>query len=545
MTAMKTAFRFLTAMAALAVTAVSCNVVPQFGSAPVEKIIRAMSIEDKAAMVVVYSSDGCTHAVPEMGIPSVVFQGKDFEPALSEPMLAQTWNVMLAAESGRAAAGEMISHGADCFTPSWSGTSPCAYSANAVLSGRMSSALIDGIRSAGAGSFLDCSCDGSRMASALNSPWAVFAEYDSLYDRAREIREQWNCQGLIATHGTGNVKAWEMILAGYDMVFTSQQTAVSGIVEAVENVDLDEDVLDAAVARVLEFVMRSTGQRDGSEPALSVRPDLNAEIAAQSVVLLKNDGTLPYSGSVRNIALYGPESYFSNLDGTLLASGFRLDPSITSMYARHSSEKEMNESMLRKPYQLRADAIGNEAALVVIGRQMGGESVLSDPERQLVSDVCDAFHSKNRKVTVLLSTPVPVETESWESCADAVIQTVCLSRESDQAVSDIISGRKWPSGRLAGEWPSYPFGYGLSYTAFTYSDDVCMSAGGRTTMSVKVTNSGNAAGMHSVLFYDTASEPENLLGFAKTGILEPGESQIVELTVADSVPQAVVGPLFF
>ena len=85
---------------------------------------------------------------------------------------------------------------------------------------------------------------------------------------------------------------------------------------------------------------------------------------------------------------------------------------------------------------------------------------------------------------------------------------------------------------------SYPFGYGLSYTTFAYSDAVIAQNGDSYEVSVKVTNSGKAEGKEVVQLY--YSDPQNkslnkpaieLKAYAKTQSLKPGESETVKLTV--------------
>ena len=85
---------------------------------------------------------------------------------------------------------------------------------------------------------------------------------------------------------------------------------------------------------------------------------------------------------------------------------------------------------------------------------------------------------------------------------------------------------------------SYPFGYGLSYTTFDYSDAAASLADGNVKVSVKVTNSGSVAGKEAVQVYVSApagklDKPvKELKGFAKTRKLAPGESQTVEVCFA-------------
>src|SRR6185437_5320725 len=91
--------------------------------------------------------------------------------------------------------------------------------------------------------------------------------------------------------------------------------------------------------------------------------------------------------------------------------------------------------------------------------------------------------------------------------------------------------------------PTYPFGYGLSYTSFAYShvrtDDRSVDADGRVTVHVDVTNTGHTAGATVAQLY--ASTPftvpgvelprERLAGFQKTKVLAPGQSQQLAISV--------------
>ena len=83
---------------------------------------------------------------------------------------------------------------------------------------------------------------------------------------------------------------------------------------------------------------------------------------------------------------------------------------------------------------------------------------------------------------------------------------------------------------------SYPFGYGLSYTSFAYSEPSIKRSGNTYTANIKVTNTGSVAGREVIQLYVTApagtlDKPEReLKAFAKTAELAPGEAQTVEMT---------------
>ncbi|MCM1067910.1 MAG: glycoside hydrolase family 3 C-terminal domain-containing protein [Muribaculaceae bacterium] len=238
-------------------------------------------------------------------------------------------------------------------------------------------------------------------------------------------------------------------------------------------------------------------------------------------------------------------------------------------------------------------AAANEAAVVVIGRmsgevgdrKVGNDFNLTAAEQTMVRKVCSAFHAKGKPVVVVLNVCGTMETASWSAAPDAIVVAWMPGQECGYAVADVLSGKVNPSGRLPMTWPvhyadmpsagnfpspgqtegrnfdytfyeediwmgyrwfdttgrrvAYPFGYGLSYTDFDYSDAKVSRKGDRTTVTVTVTNTGRHPGREVVQLYVSAPEgglakpKAELRGFTKTRELAPGESQRVSITVTD------------
>ena len=231
-------------------------------------------------------------------------------------------------------------------------------------------------------------------------------------------------------------------------------------------------------------------------------------------------------------------------------------------------------------------------------RNMDNDFNLTDIERQLVSDVHAAFHALGKKVIVVLNVGGVIETNSWKRMADAIILPWLPGQEGANAVADVMTGKVNPSGKLpmtfpidfldhpssadfpytqvktntpfgtarpagshernvdyteynegiwvgyryfetAGTEVSYPFGFGLSYTDFAYSNPVVKAAAdGGFTASVTVKNTGRVAGKEVVQVYvhapgKTMEKPAiELKAFGKTRLLAPGESQTLTFTVS-------------
>ncbi len=207
---------------------------------------------------------------------------------------------------------------------------------------------------------------------------------------------------------------------------------------------------------------------------------------------------------------------------------------------------------------------------------------LSDAEKAQIKAVADAFHAKGKKLVVVLNIGGAIEMESWNGNADAILLAWQPGLEAGNAIADVLSGGVDPSGKLATTFPvkyedepsaksfpgtpanrptesvynegiyvgyryfnsfgvktTYPFGYGLSYTKFTYSN-LKLSAvafSKKMTVTVTVTNTGKVAGKEVVQLYlsaphKTLDKPaEELKGFGKTGLLQPGASQTLTFTL--------------
>lgn len=277
-----------------------------------------------------------------------------------------------------------------------------------------------------------------------------------------------------------------------------------------------------------------------------------------------------------------------------------LKESVMPIFMAKPSPTEINIST----EQIKALAEEKDVAILTIGRK-SGESVdrttadfeLSKDEQNLLDDVCTAFHAKGKKVIVILNIGGAIETASWKNKPDAILLSWQTGQETGNSIVDILSGKISPSGKLAmtfavalrddpssanfpmGEhtiadptvkheglgknWDytnyeediyvgyhyydafkkeiSYPFGYGLSYTTFEYSNPKIQENSNSYTITIQVKNSGNYAGKEVVELYVSApknnlySKPEKeLKAFAKTNLLKPGEKETITLTVSKS-----------
>ncbi|MBQ1673329.1 MAG: glycoside hydrolase family 3 C-terminal domain-containing protein, partial [Bacteroidales bacterium] len=231
-----------------------------------------------------------------------------------------------------------------------------------------------------------------------------------------------------------------------------------------------------------------------------------------------------------------------------------------------------------------------------------GDWTLTGQERELLQTLADVYHAAGKKLVVVLNIGGVIETASWKHIPDAILLAWTPGQEGGLAVADVLCGASNPSGKLpmtfpvsyfdipssfnfpfnykggnsidmaallgmgtvrrnpvkdidytdyaegiwvgyryfatAGKPVSYPFGYGLSYTTFSYSKPaVKVDKNGKVTATVTVTNTGKVAGKEVVELYVTAPDGGlvkpvfELKGFAKTKELRPGASETVTITI--------------
>jgi len=230
-------------------------------------------------------------------------------------------------------------------------------------------------------------------------------------------------------------------------------------------------------------------------------------------------------------------------------------------------------------------------------REAADDFYLKATEKELVGAIARAFHAKGKRLVVLLNIGGVIETPSWRDQADAILLTWQPGQEAGHAIAEVLLGVVNPSGKLAttfamkledylaaenfpgkvllGPDPNsrmpafmrgardaeltytddiwvgyrhfvshnvataYPFGFGLSYTHFDYSDLTLSSdkLEEELTVTVKVTNSGKVAGKEVVQLYVAAPHGSlkkpaaELRAFAKTRLLKPKETQTLAFTL--------------
>jgi beta-glucosidase len=226
-------------------------------------------------------------------------------------------------------------------------------------------------------------------------------------------------------------------------------------------------------------------------------------------------------------------------------------------------------------------------------RILNDDYELSSIEQETLKRVADAYHAQKKKVIVVMNIGGVINVTPWRDEVDAILLAWQPGQEGGNAIADVLSGKVNPSGKLATTFsaayadvpsaktfpgksfperattgfmgmkatpgevtyeegiyvgyryfstfnvkPAYEFGYGLSYTTFDYTNLKLSSASfeGSIKATVSIKNTGKVAGKEVVEAYLTAPTGKldkpalELKGFAKTGLLQPGQSQSLTFT---------------
>ena len=604
--------------------------------------------------------------------------------------LASTWNTDLVREVGACIGNEtkeyrcdvILGPGMNLHRNPLCGRNFEYYSEDPLLTGKIAAAYINGVQSEGAGTSIKhyavnsqetdrTSVDervsqraarelylrGFEIAVRESSPWTVMASYNKINGQfsmgnhdllTKILRDDWGYKGIVMTDWIGireGLPTITEVIAGNDLMEPGQPQQSEEIIEGVKNGTLSIADVDRNVRRMLEYIVKTPSFHQypaTNQPDLKQHAQVTRQSATEGIVLLKNNGTLPWNTAektIKTVALFGENSYDFLSGGTgsgcvhppyvidmaqgLSNVGITCSERLTNLYRKYidfAREKFQAERHPAKWYQmemfgqqkypemeLNSIAVNNEvknadAAIVTIGRQAGegvdrdieGEFNLTSEERQLIFDICQAFHTADKPVIVIINSGSVIETASWSQYPDAILCAWQPGEEGGNSVADILTGKVNPSGKLTMTWPiaatdhpstqnfpgnidmysytqmvanktpipghnytnheediyvgyryfdtfnrpvAYPFGFGLSYTTFEYSKATVSQKGEQIEVTVTIKNTGSRPGKEVAQVYVTAPKGQlekpskELKTFGKTRELRPGESQTLKMTL--------------
>ena len=403
------------------------------------------------------------------------------------------------------------------------------------------------------------------------------------------LRDQWGFEGYVMSDWGAVNDRVKGLKAGLELEMPgSGGNTDKEIVEAVKSGELEESVLDRAVERILNIVFKFTDNRQVGKFDLEEDHKLAAKIAGESMVLLKNEGVLPLSAQGKKIAFIGKFAETPRFQGggSSHINSFKITSALEAVkevaevtYAQGYDVKEdvIDQAMLDQAVETAKEA---DVAVIFAGLPDAFESEGYDRTHMRMPDCQNTLISEIAKVqenvVVVLHNGSPVEMP-WADQVKGILEAYLCGQAVGQAEVDILFGKVNPSGKLAETIPyklsdnpsylnfpgdgqkveykegvfvgyryydtkempvRYPFGYGLSYTTFEYSDLQLSSDKIKDTDKLKVTlkvkNTGNRAGKEIVQLYvadktGAASRPvKELKNFVKVE-LQPQEEKTVEM----------------
>ena len=431
-------------------------------------------------------------------------------------------------------------------------------------------------------------------------PWTVMSAYNRVNGTyASEhrrllveiLRDEWRFDGVVVSDWGGVQDRPAALAGGTDLEMPGPRPRrVHEVVEAVRSGRLAESVLDAAARRIVELAAR---RPDRVEPALdtfAAHHDLARRIAAESMVLLRNDGTLPLRG-LSSLAVIGRAAVEPRYqgDGSSRVHAITVDVPLDEIRKRdpnlridyddgYPADEREDPSMIDEAVRAAraADVALVFAALPPWKDSEGadrGDLDLTPHQIALIRAVTEA----QPRTVVILNNGSAVAMDDWISGTAAVLEAWLPGEGGGSAIADILFGVVNPSGKLAETFPHrladtpaffnepgendelrygegifvgyrayeaqdrpvlFPFGHGLSYTEFAYGDPTASSSvigpDDGVTVSVEVTNTGTRAGPEVVQVYVADREsslrrpPKELKGFAKVE-LAPDETREVDI----------------
>lgn len=409
------------------------------------------------------------------------------------------------------------------------------------------------------------------------------------------LRDEWGYKGIVVSDWGAVNNRSEGIKAGMDLEMPGGKGIGfngNNIYNALENGTLTEEDIDKVVLRLIKFAYENKVREvDGVTYDIEEHNQIARRAAEGGAVLLKNDGALPLKAN-QSIAVIGKLAKKLRYQGG--GSSHILPHKVTSFLDALDNAGQKYEyadgytlkgegykkSLIKKAVKA---AKGKDAVLLFIGLTDAFESEGYDRSHikmptshvTLVNELLKV----NKNVIVVLSCGSPVEIGEWDKGVKAILNVYLGGQAGGEATYNLLYGKVNPSGKLAETFPvcendylgskyfrmgprtveyresvyvgyryydsakkqvKYPFGYGLSYTAFEYSNlrlsatDIRQDEPLTVTFTVK--NTGKVAGAEIAQLYvkDTEStlyRPEKELKGFKKVFLNPGEEKDVTLTL--------------
>lgn len=581
---------------------------------------------------------GIAESRPATCFPTASALACSFDPALVERV-----GVAIGEEARRQGVDVALGPGVNIKRHPLCGRNFEYFSEDPVVSGELGAAMVRGIQSRGVGAclkhFAANSQEHARMVSdsvvderTLRElylapfehvvrhacPWSVMTAYNKLngvYCSEHEwllrevLRGEWGFDGAVVSDWGAMSSSVASVRAGLDLCMPGPRgDHARALVEAVRSGELEEGCVNEAASHIERLARRVKACRDGgpiaADPSLTdeefyrAHADLAREAAAQSAVLLKNDGVLPLNPDAK-VAVIGAFARMPRYQGS---GSSRINPKIIDniwyrleqrgVAAEYADGYDPTTGDADERQLLEAETLAarSDVAVVVAGLPARYESegfdrklmVMPRGMRELIDRVCAA----NPCTVVVLQGGAPMEMP-WREGPAAILLMYLSGCQGGGAAVDVLVGDVNPSGKLAEAWPvdlaqtalgatysdmdnevlycegpfvgyryydavdvepAFPFGHGESYTEFAYEElgvQVRAGAPAEAPLEVEVSftlrNIGFRAGAEVAQVYIAATSgavpppcPVQWLAGFAKIELEPGEERRVVLRLDET-----------
>ena len=461
--------------------------------------------------------------------------------------LASTWNTELVGKVGEAIGNEtkeyrcdvILGPGMNLHRNPLCGRNFEYYSEDPFVTGKIAAAYIKGVQSQGAGvsakhfavnsqetdrtsvdervsqrAARELYLRGFEIAVRESDPWTIMASYNKINGQfsmgnhdllTKILRDDWGYKGIVMTDWIGireGLPTIAEVQAGNDLMEPGQPAQVQEIIAGVKSGKLSMADVDRNVRRMLEYIVKTPSFHQypaSNNPDFKAHAAITRQSAAEGIVLLKNNGALPWKdGAIKTVSLFGENSYDFLSGGTgsgcvhppyvvdmlqgLKNAGINSSPTLTNIYRKYIEYAKVKFQAERHPakwYQMEMfgqqkypeiaidpicinnEVKGADAAIITIGRQAGEgvdrdidtEFNLIPEERALIMDVCNAFHAVGKPVIVIINSGSVIETASWSGYPDAILCAWQPGMEGGNSIADLLTGKVNPSGKLTMTWP--------------------------------------------------------------------------------------------
>ncbi len=612
----------------------------------ISKLLKELSNEEKAALVA--GTDFMyTNPIPRLNIPQVRMSdgphglrvqqsGGDngvtgSEKATAFPtasLTASSWNEDNLYKMGKAIAEEAAYYGVDVVLGPGTnikrnplcGRNFEYFSEDPLLAGKMASAEVKGLQENGTSAcvkhfalnnsenyrFMGNSiCDMRAIREIYLKPFEIivkeshplsmmcsYNKINGIYACQNEwllhdvLRDEWGYDGLLMTDWGATHDRIKMLQAGLDLEMPGDTDICrKWIIDGIKDGSLAQSDLDKAVKNVLTLVEKHESKKKASVIDFKSHHRLAAEIAADSAVLMKNNGSLPLKKDGK-YCVFGELFEKPRYQGS---GSSMINPAYLSTPKNAFDERKIHY-VYKKGYrenEVRVDkkwidealetAKNYDQVLLFLGLTDYVESEGADrenmrlPENQIA--LVEEMLKARKKVIVILYGGAPVELPFSED-VEAILNMYLPGQNGGEAMASLLFGEKNPSGKLAETWwekysdipfhesfgknenevykesvfvgyrysltakkkVRFPFGYGLSYTSFEYRDMTIEEKEAEIILSCEIANVGKRDGAEVAELYVSAPESEifkplrELKGFKKV-YLKSNETKRIFITI--------------